>query len=265
MSGFQVMPARTDDAALDQVPEQPAAAIRWHEQAADLLSERSDSHRFEAARLMYDEIVVDGIETGQSLAEKIGRSDVHVSRCVRIHKIIVSNLGSESRSWNELYQHVKAKPAPELESIDDGQGTADHQVNDESIELETVDDPEVEDVVEQARDWLDQAQGHVVLTALSLHRPGEGYTPMGWQSIGDYLERTLMPPVREVFDDDEISTALIDSLEMFFDQVRAIDCAPGCTTCTPEDRRWRDEHPERVYRHSDPSNLDSSVVGGGAS
>jgi hypothetical protein len=102
-----------EESALGKIPDQPVGAIRWHEEAADLLAERSDAHRFEAARIMHDEIVVRGRETQRSMAEKTGKSHVHVGRCIEVHKIIVGNPGYQDGSWNELYQQVKSRP-PEI-------------------------------------------------------------------------------------------------------------------------------------------------------
>ena len=122
---------------LQQVPDQPAAAIRWHEQAADLLTERADVHRWEAARLIASEL--ESGKTQRALAAEIGKSPIHVSYMARVWRDHGVHHGVQERSFDSFYQEVKAKPpAPELpapEPEPDEQDTVEGELVDEPDEV----------------------------------------------------------------------------------------------------------------------------------
>lgn len=136
-------------ALTDGVPEQPAAAIRWHEQAADLLSERADEHRWEAARLISEEL-----ETGKSqrqLASEIGKSQPHVWRMNQCWKRYFKV--SEPPSFNEIYNSDEirgVKPPepepPELDQSDDPEPEPEPEGDEE-------DDPYGELAAQEFADW----------------------------------------------------------------------------------------------------------------
>lgn len=91
----------------DDVPEQPAAAIRWHEEAAEILNERADEHRWEAARLIVSEL--DGGKTQRQVAGEIGKSNTHVNFMAQVWR---GYQGNQERSFNECYRQVKSRPRP---------------------------------------------------------------------------------------------------------------------------------------------------------
>lgn len=120
-----------------------------------------------------------------------------------------------------------------------------------------------EELTERLHSEIDRITGMLALRAMLRHR--ENREP--WQTVGDVLERALWVQMSNLDSDggiwteaDEVSTWR-ELWGHFFDSVRAYDCPPQCTVCTPEQRRWRDGHPHQVYRWAEASNLDTEAVG----
>lgn len=108
----ELIPAGPVDSS--RVPDQPAEAIRWHERAAELLTEKANGHRWEAARLIASEL--DNGKTQRALAEEIGKSKSHVVYMAMTWNEF-GHHGDQERSFDSYYQEVKSKP-PELTPAD---------------------------------------------------------------------------------------------------------------------------------------------------
>lgn len=80
-----------------------------HEAAADELAAASDAHRWEAARLIADELAAG--KSQRQLAAEIGKSQTHVSRMARVWEARES-LETQPGAFNEAYQALAAKPVP---------------------------------------------------------------------------------------------------------------------------------------------------------
>lgn len=94
----------------DAAPEQPVAAIRWHEEAADLLHERGDYHRWEAARLIAEELE-GGRKTQPQLATEVGKSQQHVSQMRAVWDVYGDRFNNpdsknDLQSFNFLYKRA---------------------------------------------------------------------------------------------------------------------------------------------------------------
>lgn len=84
------------------------AEIIDHERQADQLAAASDAHRWEAARLIAEEL--DGGKSQRQLAADIGKSQTHVSFMARAWR---DYQGNQLRPpFAEAYQALKAKPVP---------------------------------------------------------------------------------------------------------------------------------------------------------
>ncbi len=81
-----------------------------HEQAADALDVAADAHRWEAARLIAEELAAG--KSQRQLAAEIGKSQTHVSRMARVWQARESLETQQPGAFNELYQALAAKPVP---------------------------------------------------------------------------------------------------------------------------------------------------------
>lgn len=117
---------------------------------------------------------------------------------------------------------------------------------------------EAEQLTEQIRAELDKFRGQVAVEAQLFHRKGNS-----WQTVGDVLEREMWAEASKLDSDGDIDAMWGPLWGRFFDVVRSYDCEPFCQVCTSADRQWREEHPQQVYRWSDPpevTNLDTEVA-----
>lgn len=93
--------------------------IIQHEQLADELQSKSDEHRWEAARLISEELA-DG-KTQRELGREIGKSQTHVSFAAKTWDAFGADYqGNHAPSWNEAYHSPEVRapqreepPAPE--------------------------------------------------------------------------------------------------------------------------------------------------------
>ncbi|WP_261898179.1 ParB N-terminal domain-containing protein [Mycobacterium marinum] len=116
---------------------------------------------------------------------------------------------------------------------------------------------EAEELTERIRVGVDQLGGQIAAAAFLSHKQGAP-----WQTLGDTSERIMRGELSKL--DTEIAKPEVwgPLLGQLFDEIRSYDCTPDCKVCTPFDRQWRDEHPGRVYRWSQPpavSNLDTEA------
>lgn len=121
---------------------------------------------------------------------------------------------------------------------------------------------QAEELTAQAGEALHNELGRLATIALLEHRKG-----IGWQVVGDVLERHFRNGL--LVDGESVDDEVWDPLWRhvygpFFDDIRATDCAEirdePCTVCTDADRERRDSHPERVYRWTDVSKLDTETA-----
>lgn len=119
---------------------------------------------------------------------------------------------------------------------------------------------DAEDLTASIRAWIDGLARACAEQALEWHTEKK----YQWQQAGDVLERMTWSllskkDIEETvldFSDPEIFGIVFGGC---FDGIRAYDCDSDCEVCTPEQRQWRDDHPDQVYRWSDRvSNLDTA-------
>src|SRR5690606_33905695 len=121
--------------------------IIHHEAEADRLQGEADAHRWEAARLIAEEL--DGGKSGRQLAREINKTETHV-RYMRKTWEENANLGSQDRPpFNEAYQAAKrgkAKPEPER-----SRPTPPAGVDPETGELRQVDPDKLQEAIAELK------------------------------------------------------------------------------------------------------------------
>ena len=75
-----------------------------HEALADRGQEAVDKHRWEAARLIWEELATG--KTQETLAEEIGKSQSHVSKMARAWQ----KYSPENSNFQEVYYRLSSKP-----------------------------------------------------------------------------------------------------------------------------------------------------------
>jgi hypothetical protein len=103
---------------LDRVEE-----IKRHEAIADREDERTSGHRWEAARLIWEEITESGTSR-RALADQIGKSHTHVRymfNCWDIvgRKLVVSEGSSSLPNFNTVYTSEEIRESPEGNAEDE--------------------------------------------------------------------------------------------------------------------------------------------------
>jgi hypothetical protein len=82
------------------------AEIISHEKQADEIQVQADTHRWEAARLISEELATG--KTQSKLADEIGKSQGHVSKCSKLWEKFSSE--NNRPEWSKAYSSVSSRP-----------------------------------------------------------------------------------------------------------------------------------------------------------